>query len=416
MSGFLRQCQMAEASAILCNRCNSCPAKVDHKKCETCLNDDRVYQKRKRENEKQNSAVLKKSQLWPNYCNNSLAFPLNAFMFSPTIMFPQNKMGCGPVAPTQNVMHVAPIPLTTRSRDSNTSHDEVLTEDGKIDNWCRIQTLQKEINLLTMKCSGWQSREKLITTTKQVKKTMDAHGVCLLSNFAKADLLGNKLENFLNNLPSNEAETVWDCIFQESNERLQVNNGDKKRLQLCTKQKLRLNKETKTFFDELIKSIGLKLAPTDNSARRISARPQRRCQYVHEANLLLAKQGCEAQAFHADESVPGTYEEKKNYPFSIIVGVSDRAFLDVVLPHDGSPVRVLLCKGDVLFFRGDVTHRGTENPWDRDNYRLHCYVDPTRNDTGDLYKRVENTTIICKSQYPRFKPYQKRVGPTPPLF
>ena len=416
---------MAEASTLLCSKCKKTTPKIGDTKCEKCLKRmerDKNYQKQRRKNQKQtgNSKCPSKReniQAYRDYvitpCLNAPPY-LNALSMLPVMM---------PMVTVPNMMR-GTLPHSTiqqpakRPRGSSTSHDQVLTEDGKLADWHRVKSLMNENNILTMQCAAWQSRDQVLTTPERVKATMDEKGVCLLPNFVKLD--GN-FRDFVHQLSGKRG---WECIFQKlSAKRSTPNNGDRKRWQLYGDQQSKLQTITNKLFTNLLRKIGLdgkqKVVTTNKSTRksqRLRKKDRPPTTYVFEANLLLAKAGCAAQAFHTDERQHGEYDNVKTYPFSIIVGVSKRAYLDVVLANNGSPVRVVLCQGDVLFFRGDVIHRGTENPWNHDNYRMHCYVDPTVDDKGIPYTRQENATIPCDFQYTDFDPYKKLAGPDAPLY
>ena len=416
---------MAEASTLLCSKCKKSTPKVGDTKCEKCLKRlerDKNYQKQRRKNQKQkgNSKSPRKReniQAYPNYVMApwlNVQPYVNALPMLPGIMqmmtVPNMMSGTLPRSTIQQP--------AKRPRGSSTSHDQVLTEDGKPADWRRIKKLMKEINILKMQCAAWKSRDKMLTTEELVKTAMDKNGVCLLPEFVRLD---EQFRDFVRQIPNKGA---WRNIFQKiSAKRRTPNGGDKKRYQLFGKHQSELQKITDKLFTNLLKKIGLngtkKVVTTNKSTRKSSRsrqKPGSPTSYVFEANLLLAKAECAAQAFHTDERKDGAYDNVKTYPFSIIVGVSERAYLDVVPAKENNPVRVVLCQGDVLFFRGDVVHRGTENPWDHDNYRMHCYVDPTVDNDGKPYTRQENATIISDCQYTDFDPYKKLAGPEFPLY
>ena len=60
-----------------------------------------------------------------------------------------------------------------------------------------------------------------------------------------------------------------------------------------------------------------------------------------------------------------------------MIGIEDYTFLDY---QDDNDVvhRICIQKGDVLAFRGDVPHGGTENSINHVHYRLHAYVDSVK--------------------------------------
>ena len=83
------------------------------------------------------------------------------------------------------------------------------------------------------------------------------------------------------------------------------------------------------------------------------------------------------QAFHLDVGPrPWSLSSNKQFfPFSIMIGIEDYTFLDVVDCDEESTRRICIQKGDVLAFRGDIPHGGTENKIDHAHYRIHAYID-----------------------------------------
>ena len=58
-----------------------------------------------------------------------------------------------------------------------------------------------------------------------------------------------------------------------------------------------------------------------------------------------------------------------------MIGIEDYTFLDIVDKDEVSIHRICIQKGNVLAFRGDIPHGGTENTVDHVHYRLHAYID-----------------------------------------
>ena len=86
------------------------------------------------------------------------------------------------------------------------------------------------------------------------------------------------------------------------------------------------------------------------------------------------------QQLHCDVKQQWFYNTAKSnvkFPFSIIVGVENYSFLDFVhVRKQNTLQRICFQKGDLLFIRGDIPHRGTENSAEHEHYRVHIYCDP----------------------------------------
>ena len=59
-----------------------------------------------------------------------------------------------------------------------------------------------------------------------------------------------------------------------------------------------------------------------------------------------------------------------------MVVIEHTSFMDILLDGETNTVRVLYEKGDVLFIRNDIPHRGTENIGDFEHYRVHVMTIP----------------------------------------
>ena len=68
-------------------------------------------------------------------------------------------------------------------------------------------------------------------------------------------------------------------------------------------------------------------------------------------------------------------ELKKNH-FSAVFGIEKESYLDVVPRGKSQPQRVLIERGNVLFVRNDIPHRGCENLSDYTNHRIHILIAP----------------------------------------
>lgn len=108
--------------------------------------------------------------------------------------------------------------------------------------------------------------------------------------------------------------------------------------------------------------------------------------YLSDLVIVRSEPYCKRQKMHHDYDVNELRQiKKKDYPYGIIVGVSDHSRFIVSDGKDKSrPKTIHLDKGDVLIFRGDVLHAGAE--YYSENVRLHAYIDSTK------YKREKNRT------------------------
>ena len=96
-----------------------------------------------------------------------------------------------------------------------------------------------------------------------------------------------------------------------------------------------------------------------------------------EATRLCSLPGAPLQSVHCDNAKEGHYSKHHKFPVDVMIPISykDDTFLDIRPSGTNRNVRVLLRRGDLLVFRGDVAHRGVENPAEEPQYRLHVYVD-----------------------------------------
>ena len=185
---------------------------------------------------------------------------------------------------------------------------------------------------------------------------------------------------------------AFDCVFQlPHHPDDKVNVGDGKRSQLtydedwrkshpCRRQKAPLAWLREGELDRLRKLIGQ--LGLKHGAYHLSP------------TVLRSLPGCTPQAFHCDVDCEGAFNGWDEPPFNIIVAVDDReTFLDVFLAGSADPVRVMMRQGDVLLFRGDTKHRGSEHRCGRQtpHFRLHCYVDPTSYDRPHNRTKIDHT-------------------------
>lgn len=91
-------------------------------------------------------------------------------------------------------------------------------------------------------------------------------------------------------------------------------------------------------------------------------------------------------------------DDELSYSGSAIVATSfkDDTFLDILPRGKEKYVRILLKRGDMLWFRGDVAHRGVENNKDEHHYRIHCYcmMTGTRREVNKTYASGTNFAKI----------------------
>ena len=97
----------------------------------------------------------------------------------------------------------------------------------------------------------------------------------------------------------------------------------------------------------------------------------------YQATRLCSKGNAPLQDVHCDNGPEGSYSKHHIFPVDVLIPIShkDDTFLDIRPTGTNKNVRVLLRRGDLLIFRGDVAHRGVENGSEDCHYRLHVYVD-----------------------------------------
>ena len=83
-----------------------------------------------------------------------------------------------------------------------------------------------------------------------------------------------------------------------------------------------------------------------------------------------------SQTAHCDQSDHYSYKRGNTFNFSAIVGIKKNNFLDIKYLNQESVERVLIERGNNLFVRNDIPHRGCENLTDYEHHRIHCFCDP----------------------------------------
>lgn len=104
---------------------------------------------------------------------------------------------------------------------------------------------------------------------------------------------------------------------------------------------------------------------------------------VNDPVILKSYPYCKRQRLHRDYDLLRNIN-KSEYPHGIIVGVSNNCRF-IVSPDGLSRKYVHFDKGDVVIFRGDTIHAGSE--YYTENIRMHAYVDTKSHD------RIKNETF-----------------------
>ena len=101
------------------------------------------------------------------------------------------------------------------------------------------------------------------------------------------------------------------------------------------------------------------------------------------------------------------------FSFSIIIGIEDFTYLDFVDKEEIKVNRICIKKGDVLAFRGDVPHGGTENACDHVHYRLHAYIDSGKLREDETSNNEETVPYLRLSHHPlKYNTAVKKWRPT----
>lgn len=102
--------------------------------------------------------------------------------------------------------------------------------------------------------------------------------------------------------------------------------------------------------------------------------------------VLVSRKGCQRQHMHTDFALSDMEGvDPDALPLGIIIGLMPQTKLDL---KQGT---VVFGRGDILVFRGDTLHAGSAYP-DRDNIRVHCYIDSKHVKRGynKTFLEVEN--------------------------
>lgn len=125
----------------------------------------------------------------------------------------------------------------------------------------------------------------------------------------------------------------------------------------------------------------------------------------HDANdmsVLFSIAGGNIQAAHADYPTD-KFRNNNNYdtiPLGVLVGLQDDTVIDLWPGaieggkdcEDVDPIRLHYNAGDIVIFRGDLTHAGA--PFDHNNVRLHMYLDnPSVTRPKDHTEKHNNCTV-----------------------
>ena len=132
---------------------------------------------------------------------------------------------------------------------------------------------------------------------------------------------------------------------------------------------------------------------------------------LQKSNWVIIKSeiGCKKQMAHLDYVPTPEFNkivngfDKNRIPLLVLTSLMDNTYIhiwdksiDIINgSYTGEPIsssKILLNKGDVIVFRSDVIHGGSE--YDTENIRLHCYLD-----SPDLC-REDDTTFIIKLDAP----------------
>lgn len=130
-----------------------------------------------------------------------------------------------------------------------------------------------------------------------------------------------------------------------------------------------------------------------NIGKQIQALLKTNMGRLNEYTLSFTRLGSEpntpAQGVHCDHADERRYGTSRAFSINAIIPISlmDDTFLDVRPLNHFVWERILLRRGDVFFFRGDVAHRGVEHLHPYPHYRIHCYCD-----LQAMGGRVTNTT------------------------
>ena len=110
---------------------------------------------------------------------------------------------------------------------------------------------------------------------------------------------------------------------------------------------------------------------------------------IHKLSTLIALKsvkGCKKQTEHCDSAPLGYFEGKTHFPMACVIALQSGTKMYIRSLSTNKEECILLQKGDLLLFRGDVKHCGAD--YDDLNIRLHAYIDIYD------YKRPRNKTFL----------------------
>ena len=130
--------------------------------------------------------------------------------------------------------------------------------------------------------------------------------------------------------------------------------------------------------------------------------------------ILKSEPGCHKQMAHLDYIPTIDFDgvingiDKNKIPLLILTSIMDNTFIHIWEKsiemlnetYSEEPLKsnkLLLNAGDILVFRSDMIHAGSE--YTEQNIRLHCYLD------SSYVIREENTTFIIKLDSPELSKY-----------
>jgi len=132
---------------------------------------------------------------------------------------------------------------------------------------------------------------------------------------------------------------------------------------------------------------------------------------LQKSNWVIIKSeiGCKKQMAHLDYVPTPEFNtiingfDKNKIPLLVLTSLMDNTYIhiwdksiDIINGcYTGEPIKsskISLNKGDVIVFRSDVIHAGSE--YDVENIRMHCYLD------SPFLCREEDTTFIIKLDSP----------------
>jgi len=189
--------------------------------------------------------------------------------------------------------------------------------------------------------------------------------------FREAIKVDDKIMEELNNQVDKKAGIIFNHNTEKKN--------DKKRVQcnLSTKKPF-----IKTFINNITNFINKNIG-NDNLT-------------INDWVILKSKKGCQKQAAHSDYVPDKTFKKamemssKDIIPLLILISLEPETYIyvwnksiNLITKTEEEfkesqkiySTKVLLNKGDILVFRADCIHAGAD--FDKDNIRLHCYLDST---------------------------------------